>query len=119
MSKHCTLTISPIPKYPSVSASTYPSLGVAAPDRLAGVNRPSVRSVASLSFCSRASTRRLRKSERCTSPTVWDFNRSSAVDACAVKRGFEGGFGVESRDGRLDGGVELAMTEFMCIKWTY
>ena len=77
---HCTLTISSAHRqlrYPQ----THPSLGVAAPDLLPGVK-------ASRSLASSASARRLRKSERCTSPTVCDWSRSSVVEFCALKRGF-------------------------------
>ena len=111
----CTLTISPTLDisldFPSLKPVTHPSLvGVAAPDALPGVNLPRLRSCASRSFASRASARRLRKSERLTRPTVWDLRRSSAVEACEVKR-LVGSEGVEVRDGGLVGGLELAMLE--------
>ncbi len=56
----------------------------------AGAKRPKLAAVpcASRSFCSSASARRFRKSERWTSPTVWDASRSAAVEAWVVKRGF-------------------------------
>lgn len=95
-----------------INQETYPSLGVAAPDVEAGVavvKRPKLPPWASRSFCSSASARRLRKSDRWTRPTVWDFKRSSAVDACDVKREFGGGFGVEMRDGALEEGVDEAI----------
>ena len=67
---------------------TYPSItlfGVAAPDAEAGVDdgakRPKLPPEASRSFCSSASARRLRKSERWTRPTVCDAKRSAAVEA--------------------------------------
>ena len=62
-----------------------PTTGVAAPEppRLL----PSSDSWASRSFCSMASARRLRKSERLTRPTVWFERMSSAVLACGLKRG--------------------------------
>lgn len=95
------------------SQETYPSLGVTAPDVEAGVvvvpKRPKLPPWASRSFCSSASARRLRKSDRCTRPTVWDLRRSSAVDACEVKRGFGVGLGVESREGALEEGVDEAI----------
>lgn len=49
---------------------------------------PKSASCASLSFCSMASARRFRKSERATSPIVCVLSRSSAVLDCEVKRGF-------------------------------
>lgn len=64
---------------------TYPSDGAAT-----GVARPlppRKASCASRSFCSRASARRLRKSESATRPTVCVLRRSSAVLVCEVKRG--------------------------------
>lgn len=71
---------------------------MAAPDvELAGAKRPPWLPVASRSFCSRASARLLRKSERWTSPTVWDLRRSSAVAAWEVKR-----CGVTARDRSVD-----------------
>lgn len=57
----------------------------------------------SFSFCSRASARRLRKSERATRPTVWLLSSSSAVLVCEVKRGLGvEAPGVEVPDGGLD-----------------
>ena len=90
-SKHCACSISPIPvvAVQTSDVSTHPSLGVAAPDLPPGVKRPRLLPVASRSFCSSASARRLRKSERCTRPTVWALRRSSAVEFWGVKR--EGG----------------------------
>ena len=72
-----------------------------------GVNRPKF--LASRSFCSSASARRLRKSERWTRPTVWDFRRSSAVEAEVKRELFTDGLGVETRDGGLVEGVEEAI----------
>ena len=59
----------------------------------AGAKRPKLKAVpcASRSFCSSASARRFRKSERWTRPTVWDASRSAAVVAGVVKRGFGSG----------------------------
>lgn len=59
----------------------------------------------------------MRKSDKWTSPTVWDFRRSSAVDACDVKREFVGGFGVGSLDGALDEGVDEAIAVSGLEKW--
>ena len=94
---HCALTISPCVclnadtrylHYQDKNKQTYPSitlLGVAAPDAEAGVDdgakRPKLPPEASRSFCSSASARRLRKSERWTRPTVCDARRSAAVEA--------------------------------------
>lgn len=46
---------------------------------------PSDLSWASRSFCSRTSARRLRKSDRCTRPTVCDLSKSSAETVWLVK----------------------------------
>ena len=70
-------------------------VGVAVPDVL---RPPSNASWASLSFCSRASARRFRKSESATSPTVWVLRRSSAVLVWEVKRRL----GVEAPEGGSD-----------------
>ena len=90
---HCALTISPCvvnaDRYLHYQTDrTYPSIilfGVAAPDAEAGVDdgakRPKLPPEASRSFCSSASARRLRKSERWTRPTVCDAKRSAAVEA--------------------------------------
>lgn len=104
--------VSCITEHHGINQETYPSLGVAAPDVEAGVavaKRPKLPPWASRSFCSSASARRLRKSDRWTRPTVWDFNRSSAVDACDVKRELGVGFGVQMRDGALEEGVDEAI----------
>lgn len=72
--------------YPSV---TSPVEGVALLE-LPGPNRPSDLSCASRSFCSKTSARRLRKSDRCTRPTVCDFSISSAETLWPAKdRGVE------------------------------
>ena len=56
-----------IKEHHEINQETYPSLGVAAPDVEAGVavaKRPRLPPWASRSFCSSASARRLRKSDR-------------------------------------------------------
>jgi hypothetical protein len=60
-------------------------------------------SCASRSFCSRASARRFRKSERLTRPTVCVLRRSSAVLDWEVNRGL----GVDAPDGGLDAMIAL------------
>lgn len=80
-----------------MTVRTYPSLaGVG----IAELTRPPPKSesCASRSFCSMASARRLRKSERLTRPTVCACSTSSAVLLCEVKRGL----GVEARDPGCD-----------------
>ncbi len=67
----------------------------------------------SRSFCSIASARRLRKSERFTRPTVWVLRRSSAVLVWDVKRGF----GVEEPEGRSEGGLEAMMRDFVAVRY--
>jgi len=66
----------------TVALETYPSVispaeGVALRE-LPDASRPNDLSCASRSFCSRTSARRLRKSDRCTRPTVCDLSISSA-----------------------------------------
>ena len=83
-------------------------------DDAAGAKRPKLAAVpcASRSFCSSASARRFRKSERWTRPTVWDASRSAAVEAWVVKRGF--GVGVrflEVVSFEEEGGFDEAMGE--------
>ena len=75
----------------------------------AGAKRPKLAAVpcASRSFCSSASARRFRKSERWTRPTVWDASRSAAVDAWVVKRGFGVGTLEVSFDEGVDEGIEM------------
>lgn len=72
--------------------------------------------VASRSFCSSASARRLRKSDRWTRPTVWDLRRSSAVEACDVKREFVAGFGVVVRDGIFEDGLEEVIVKGVWLR---
>ena len=92
------------------AGGTHPS-GVTVP----GVPRPLPplrnASCASRSFCSRASARRFRKSERATSPTVWVLRRSSAVFVCEVKRGF----GVDDPEGGVDAIVEDMESPRVCL----
>ena len=110
-SKHCALTVSPcvvawyVGHILHYLSTTYPSMlfGVAAADADAdaGAKRAKLEACASRSFCSTASARRLRKSDRWTSPTVWDFRRSSAVDPWEVNRVSGVRAGEESFDGKL------------------
>ena len=67
----------------------------------------------SFSFCSRASARRLRKSESATRPTVCVLSRSSAVLLCDVKRGL----GVELPGVDLPEGGFDAMVRRGCQVW--
>ena len=107
-SKHYALTISSLHAHVCwYLQTTYPSLGVPPREVEPGVNRPKL--PASRSFCSSASARRLRKSERWTRPTVWDFSRSSAVEAEVKRELFADGLGVETREGGLVDGFEEAM----------
>ena len=77
------------------------------PEDVAGAKRPKLAAVpcASRSFCSSASARRFRKSERWTRPTVWDASRSAAVETGVVKRGF----GVGTLEVSFDEGLEEAI----------
>ena len=86
---------------------TYPSFGVPPRDVEPDVNRPKL--VASRSFCSSASARRLRKSDRWTRPTVWDFRRSSAVEAEVKRELLAAELGLETREGGLVEGFEEAI----------
>lgn len=86
MLKHCALTVSLCSREERERAlrciipATYPSMMVlllfviefSGADDDAGAKRPKLAAVpcASRSFCSSASARRFRKSDRCTSPTV-------------------------------------------------
>ena len=79
----------------------------------AGAKRPKLAAVpcASRSFCSSASARRFRKSERWTRPTVWDASRSAAVEAWVVKRGFGVGVKFLELSFEEEGGFDEAMGE--------
>lgn len=83
--------------------------------------RPRACSCLSRSLRSRASARRLRKSERWTRPTVCDLSKSSAVDACEVKREVAAlaaeGLGVLLREGSADEGFERSMVDWRCCSW--
>lgn len=85
--------------------SAYRPSGVVAP-------LPWVPGVASLLIWSRASARLLRKSERCTRPTVCSFSTSSAVWFCEVNRLLLALLaGEEEREGSVDGaGVSAMLT---------
>ena len=73
----------------------------------AGAKRPKLAELpcASRSFCSSASARRFRKSERWTRPTVWDASRSAAVEAWVVKREL----GVKTLGTSFDEGLDEAI----------
>ena len=79
----------------------------------AGAKRPKLTAVpcASRSFCSSASARRFRKSERWTKPTVWDASRSAAVEAWVVKRGFGVGTLEVSFEEGSDEAIEMLQWE--------
>lgn len=91
----------------TVALKTYPSVispaeGVALRE-LPDASRPSDLSCASRSFCSRTSARRLRKSDRCTRPTVCDLSISSADTVWPVNdRGVE--FRLSCSDDSISGG---------------
>lgn len=113
---HCTLTISPVrAAATNRKSSAYPLAGVEVPEPPGVPALPNDLSCASRSFCSRASARRLRKSESWTRPTVCDLSRSSAVAFCDVKRAFVVWFGVEPRDAGSDGGFDMSVCGFIAL----
>lgn len=78
---HISFSSQPLSRPLSPRGSTHPSVATLV---LLGV--PLAVPSRSFSFCSSASARRLRKSERATRPTVCVLKRSSAVFLCEVKR---------------------------------
>jgi hypothetical protein len=77
------------------------------PDLLS-LNLPYDLSCASFSFCSRTSARRLRKSERFTSPIVCDLSRSSAEAVWVAKDRGEDVPGGVSDDGAMIGNAAVS-----------